>query len=755
MALPPSLMASTSPIVDKALETGARGSTITKTDYGVIGDAMFRKAQLDLNIATLQSNFGLEKARIQSNLLQNEAELKMTWMDRDRHYKLAKEENELSGSEKIFGALSGAIQGGVAGAATGGKAGAIVGAVLGGGAAYAGGQSGGRRGQQSALNFVQTASTAAVAFKDYNDAQKSKDSWKSIVEAGSAIASRLGDPKDAQAQADWGAHRAAVMQQMADDGLNGQQISEGWSAYEKSMRTGTASIDPVEAGKAGLMKSYSKAMSDPRRNSTDRADQTALLDELYTEMNTNYAMATGFEKNQMPERTFAGMIGGDSSPLGKVHNQRIRGSAVDEVVRGGPSTPSNPTGRSVSPSAGTSGRSQVAQQQEQTPSPVPQSVPQMSQPMGNRIGNSGGAPIRPLPQGPGVEWTTPLKAEMALAEQGGEVAETLSKQSRQQALANSDGAPEPVSRASRVDSLRDTKYRGGKQDSERVKAWREDKTAGGTVDVTNLSPKIKSNRVLAEEQASLDKEAEAIPLLMKHGDEAGKKEGKKADTAVKAIDQLIALVENDKVPTGVGVKKGAAVTTFEKGMGAGVGAGIGGVVGGIGGAAGGAAIGSIVPGAGTVAGAVTGGLSGAGTGAATGMKLGQTFEFGKGSGWGLTKSEEQALTRANSLKQTAVYAVAKTQDTGGKVAKDDYETLAPLFYNPRLSKEANLQQLLQQKRNVITGASSAAADIDPLNNDDAIDRRLKEQELLNKRKTGRKLDLQLEESGGKPWQYIY
>lgn len=314
MGMPGGLLEFTSPIVNKALETGARGSTTTETNYGVIGDAFFKKAQNDLGIAKLQSDIASDAAHLKVDTAMNTANLNLNkaniLLDTSlrtqqliQQQKQWEAENTVSGSEMFFGSLTGAMQGGVTGfMATGTPQGAMVGAALGGVSTYGAYREGGRHGGQAAQQFLGTAAQLSTAIKGYNEEKTAKDGWKTWVDTGTKILGVLNSPTaESQERLDaaqqWSAHLSEGAKVMSSMGMNPQQISTAIQGYDKAMRTGGASVIGADGKAMGGMEQMQNAFkyaADPDFSPTAPPEkQRAKAKQFYADAATIFANQHG------------------------------------------------------------------------------------------------------------------------------------------------------------------------------------------------------------------------------------------------------------------------------------------------------------------------------------------------------------------------------------------------------------------------------------------------------------------------------
>ena len=286
-----------SPIISKALATGARSSTTEVTNYGGIGDAMFKKAQLDMNMAQLTNEAAQTMyARNSANIdLKARNSLQIVDIERVRqakHEALVDESKDMGDMEKAMGTLQGIATGATAGFAAGNVPGAVIGGVAGGAMAaqnYYGESVGhekkretGMRNQQM-MGTVATLATSLRTMHDKYQGQKvSKSVVKDLADSASTIA-KMGpgvarDNKVAEFNAKAGAAKATLIGVGANP-----EVVDGIMKYAP----GITSIDPDTRAKATLAQNKLAAAADANfnaqtpegkllRNAASGSDQAAM-----------------------------------------------------------------------------------------------------------------------------------------------------------------------------------------------------------------------------------------------------------------------------------------------------------------------------------------------------------------------------------------------------------------------------------------------------------------------------------------------
>lgn len=304
--IPDSMLKKADATVDHALETGGRSSTTINTDYGVIGDAFFKKAQLDMQIANLKADMGMRKAEMMSNLEIKKAELDLNarQLQINTGFKAAElkalaADRKVGFMEQLTGALGGAASGAMAGySATGDAKGAMIGGAIGGGLTMMNYQQGGRRGGENAQRTLGHIADLSVQFKGMKDEQTQKDAWAGVLQTGKAITDQLNSARTPQ-------ERMAAMDQM--EGYLGQVYATGMSmpnanpekvgSMVSSMRTAMTSQaglsdDPDKAAQQmKQLRTLVKYQSDERQN--DPKAQRAWANDYMRETAADYEEAYG------------------------------------------------------------------------------------------------------------------------------------------------------------------------------------------------------------------------------------------------------------------------------------------------------------------------------------------------------------------------------------------------------------------------------------------------------------------------------
>lgn len=408
MGVPQNLLNFTSPVVTQALKTGARGSTTTNTDYGVIGDAFFKKAQLELGIANLQADLGVKTAEIKSGLEMENAHLNLAKAQMLLDYDLKKKENDVGFFEGLFGTLEGAASGAIAGTAIGGPgAGTVIGAIAGGGATAVGYAAEGKKGGEAARSMLGTVSKAAVAIKGFNQEQKSKDGWAGLMKTGAEIMSNMNRPGQTpeqmqQNQVDWANHLAGVNSfQVTDLGMNPQQAAQGTQGYASSLQ-GYDATDPKAKANADMAR---RSMEFAGIENPTRDDYK----KFWADQSVNFHNATG---EDMSQQYFSGMVESSHPGLGSMMQGRAGTSPARQAQTRdrqlndpaqNPPTMETPSVGDLTPSNPRSGRST---QQPQNPNQQSGTIP--------ILGASASGPV-------GTNYRTPQISGGVQMDDGGEI----------------------------------------------------------------------------------------------------------------------------------------------------------------------------------------------------------------------------------------------------------------------------------------------------------------------------------------------
>lgn len=647
---------------DHTMETGGRSQTQTTTNYGVIGDAFFKKSQIDLQIADLRADMGYKKASLLSGLEMQRAQLELDkgklqldaaqMAEEQRRWE---ESQEVSDSEQLLGTLGGVAQGALAGFTVGGVPGAIAGGAIGGVTTYGSYESGGRAAGQQAQQTLGTIANVATTFKTLRDEQVKKDAWQGIAKTGGDLIAQYNQASTPQEQFQamqaMDAHIGNVYQQaMSMPGANPEQVGTMVANYRKGLETslGITGTDAQKRNHFKQLENLVNYQADSRKDNPKT--QRAWAMDYLRDSSAIYAEETG---KKMP----ISMGLRNLEQLQPGASKLVTGKQQQSAGTFGQMNPgTNTGGRTTSPSANqVPGGGVTPPRTTSTPAPVPERSAPV--PFSN-----GGIPFRPLqPSGPGIEMDdggsadyTPVSSEQKLTDQGTEVAKMGIMDKIKHNMSLSDEEFDEKRIPLWEDASADDARRGDEADTPRKKI-------GGYEEFMQANEEI---------DMQINEAAAASP------------EGVRAKGAIQQVDNMIELVEGEQFPAGSQMKQfGAKV--YDEGLD-------------VGGAAG----------------ALIGGAVAKGRGAAAGAFIGnqQNLRFGEGMGPFLSDEEETAVSAMNKYKAAATMKFAKIQDPGGKISDADAKRFENLWPRPGQSREQQLSGLLTIKQMMLDelqGASDA------------------------------------------------
>ncbi len=433
----------TSPIVENALKTGARGSTKTVTNYGVVGDAMFKKAQLDLGIAELKGGMAMQATQLMSGLEMDKAKLAQGGiamrMDHDlklRDMKMELEANEVGFFEGLMGTIGGAASGAMTGFMVGGPVGAVVGGVAGGAATATGYATEGRKGGQAAQNMLGTVANAAGVIKGGIQAKKGEDAWKSYLKTGQdlvGMANNMSLPQQqrAEAQGKVDQHLASGFGVLTNDlKMNPEQATSTLKGYGDVLRgaSGGGAVTSDNWQVANMRRAV-EATADPRFD--DPGQSREALTDFISDTTTNYASAFGGK--DMPPDLLDNVLkqSGIQSRRGVMDMAGIAAPTATPSEGGGATTampkssvPSIPRTQQQQ-NLGPRDLAEHRIQKPQVGSSVRQAPPSFTAPVQTRSGTPWHAPMA---LGSGVQMDDgqpPAAAEQKLAAQGADTVKAL------------------------------------------------------------------------------------------------------------------------------------------------------------------------------------------------------------------------------------------------------------------------------------------------------------------------------------------
>ncbi len=337
-----SLAAFASPIITKAMETGGRGMSQTTTNYGGIGDALMKKAQLELNAATLKSS-----VQLATNEMNTNAKLKMIDIEDARiNQELAdrRASKDMSGMEKGMGILQGAMSGAMTGAAAGGgnpyaiAAGAVIGGAAAGHDAFSGKPGDEKRASMGNTNKT-LGSVAAIATttRGMYDKYKGNEAYKTGVEDLQKISQQVGGLTGAAKEAKIQEYnqKSQAMQGEMSKYMGPQEAATAMEGFRKG-QSAIFSNDPETRAKAEMAQ-LGSIMAGDKELAEGSPTRSAKLGTYYGELSRLNSQLHGFDnKKQVSPGEFqafakgAGVdvaVGGiDSMGKNTGTNARVRSS---------------------------------------------------------------------------------------------------------------------------------------------------------------------------------------------------------------------------------------------------------------------------------------------------------------------------------------------------------------------------------------------------------------------------------------------
>lgn len=678
MALPKSLVNEANQHVSQALQTGARGQTQTTTNYGVIGDAFFKKAQLDLNIANLKADMGYKAASLKSGLEMQIADLDLNAkkLQIETGFKAAEmkamaKEREVGFMEQLTGALGAGVSGYMAGqnfggAENGNKYGTMAG-IAGAGLTMLSYQSGGRRAGQQSQAVIGNIANMSQSYKQMNDQRIREDAWSTVVKSGADMIAQYNAAKSPEEQ-------LAAMQKldshmgeiystaMTMPGANPEQVGTMLAQYRKGLEASIGMTGDATKRQKDMaqLRNLVDFRADPRSNDPKTQREWAM--DFIRKENTLFEETTG---KQMSIGAMVGRAYQLSDEAGKI---------IESEVKGIGSMPAAAT-PSMVPQASQRGMmdmaqkaaSNVPQQREVVSAPPMRQAPSAPAETERMVGQGGGIPFRPA-EGAGIEmddgmdmFTKPVYAEQKLAEQGAEAVKSLGYGDNP--LETQKGGDDGQPKMSMMDKIKHNMSLSDEEfDEKRIPLW-EDKPAGKN---SKEAVKGKTTEEFRQANAEIDAKIEEVG--------AATEDGARAKSATKVVDRMIKLVEEDKFPSGSQIK-GVGAKIYKEGINAG---------GGIG--------------------AAVGGLLFGGRGAAAGAYVGNQTDIrvGQGAGLFLTDEEENAVNDMTKFETAATMKFAKIQDpTARQISDADAKRFEGLWPRPGQTREQQLAGLLTIKEMMV------------------------------------------------------
>jgi hypothetical protein len=415
-----SLAAFASPIITKAMETGGRSQTTTTTDYSGIGDAMMKKAQLEMQAASLKADVSLK-----TNAMNTDAKLKMIDIEDARmQQQFADREasKDMGAMEKGMGVIQGMMSGAQTGAAaSGGNPYAMAaGAVIGGGAAahdaYSGQPGDVKRAKMNNTNqTLGSIATIATTTRNMYDKYKGQEAYKSGVEDLGKIQQQIGGLTGAEREAKIQEYqqKSSAMQGEMGKYLGPAEATAAMEGIRKG-QSAMLSNDPVVRAKAELGQLGVQMAADGEL-AEGSPTRLAKLKEYHGKANFLNGQLHGFDnKKQMGGQEFLQMAQGARPDLANVAFGA--GGGINSMGGGGnvgaaPGVRGNPN-RQIDPTTG----APIAQQN-------PNQNPGISVP-----GIAGGSFQVPATRGAVMDDGGPVaKGEQDLAMQGAQAVKVLDK----------------------------------------------------------------------------------------------------------------------------------------------------------------------------------------------------------------------------------------------------------------------------------------------------------------------------------------
>lgn len=681
-----SLAAFASPIITKAMETGGRGGTTITTDYSGIGDALMKKAQLELQAATLKADVSMK-----TQAMNTEARLKMIDIEDariDKELADRRASQDMGFMEKTMGVLQGAMSGAQTGAAAGGgnpwaiAGGAVLGGAMSADSAYSGDPGDEKREKMNRTNqTLGSIATIATTTRGMYDKYKGNEVFKSGTEDLGKIQKEIGNLSGAAQQAKIAEYNEKATAMQGELGRYfGPQESLNMMEGIRKGQSAILSNDPETATKAKMAQvgtNLVAALEQPG------ADRMALMTQAHGEMNRLNGQLYGYDnKHQISPQEFSHVLGGLDPKLGEEYSMNMMSMGGKKGGNVGSAGSVRGTAQQIDPTTG---------------APIQQTnTNQPSMPVATGI--AGGTIHIPAGRGAVMDDNQPMRpaqAETDLAKSAGPAAEVYNKMAQDEA--NDQGVIEdPVEKRfqelkkdPRTEGLKDKRIREiaeyevkkeqGKNRVESPESLREAKTLAANADQRLKAARHKIN-------------TEGV------NDPADKQKFNNVNTASNTIDKMIKVVEEGKYPANSQMDAASAKIRTE-GAGEVILGGAGTVIGG----AAGATLGSVIPGAGTAAGMV----AGMGAGGTMGYKAGQKFPVGRGKKLTLSDSEADAVDKMTPLEQDFIFSYNKTLDEGvtREFEADEAKKLLP---SPGQSRETQLKNLYRLKDMVASKAEGIA-----------------------------------------------
>lgn len=688
-----SLAAFASPIITKAMETGGRGGTTITTDYSGIGDALMKKAQLELNAATLKADVAMK-----TQAMNTEARLKMIDIEDariDKELADRRASKDMGFMEKTMGVLQGAMSGAQTGAAAGGgnpwaiAGGAVLGGAMAGHDAYSGAPGDEKRERMNKTNqTLGSIATIATTTRGMYDKYKGNEVFKSGTEDLGKLSKEIGQLSGAQQEAKIAEYneKATAMQGELGKYFGPQESLNMMEGIRKG-QSALLSNDPVTATKAKMAQvgtNLVAALEQPG------ADRMALMNQAHGEMNRLNGMLYGFDKkHQISPQEFSHVLGGIDPKLGEEYSTNIMGmSGGKKGGNVGSATSVRGTAQQIDPTTG---------------APVQQTnTNQPSMPVATGI--TGGTVHIPAGRGAVMDdggSINPAQAEMDMAKNAQPAADAYNKMAMDEA--NNQGVVEdPVEK--RYQELKKDPRTEGLKDK-RIREIAEYEVKQKQEKMAVKSPEsFQEAKKLAADADKRIKAAQHKTKTEGFTDPQDKQKMTNVNTAANTVDKMIEVIESGDYPSDSQMDAMSAKVRTE-----GAGEIIVGTTGAVVGGLAGGAIGSVAGPGGAFLGAraMQAGIAGVITGSGLGYKAGQKFPVGRGSKMTLSDSEANSVDKMSPLEQDFIFSYNKTLDEGvtREFEADEAKKLLP---SPGQSRETQLKNLYRLKDRLASKAEGIA-----------------------------------------------
>lgn len=496
-----------SPIITKAMETGGRSSTTVTTDYSGIGDALMKKAQLELNAATLKAD-----VQMKTQAMNTEARLKMIDIEDariDKELADRRASQDMGFMEKTMGVLQGAMSGAqTGGAVSGGNPwGIAIGAVAGGAmsadSAYSGDPGDEKREKMNRTNqTLGSIATIATTARGMYDKYKGNEVYKSGVEDLAKIQKEIGtlSGKEQEAKIAEYNEKSAAMQGEMGRYMGVQEAATAMEGIRKG-QSAILSNDPETATKAKIA-ALGATMAADKELEEGSPTRLAKLNKYHGILNGLNQSLHGFDKeHQVSPQEFSHFAGSVDPNLGEFYSTNIMGMKGTSGGNTAASTSVRGTSQTIDPTTGT------PIQQTNTSNPG----------MPVATGITGGVIRIPAGRGGVMDDGKPLQpaqAEMDMAKNAGPAAEAWNKMAQEDAADPGyvDEKPKKSLLEERMDEIRNSELNRGLKE-ERIREIAEyqlKKEGHKNIDAAPDDPKMTAKLDgMRKQSAELDQKIDA------------------------------------------------------------------------------------------------------------------------------------------------------------------------------------------------------------------------------------------------------